>query len=135
MPPEKTNNTRSHMYHGLLPLPINLGMYRHTMAHCTLKSSQALLVPPLPLCLDLISLQSKSLVIGASSSVQSSLTRSNDDTTSNTHERVFLEALRPFLHPGSHRGHRLAPLGQHPAGFAGRWTVAPTRCSAPAVCC
>lgn len=57
------NHQRSQIYLALLPPLIYLGMHRHTVAHCPLKPLQALLVPPLPLRLDLISLQSQSLVI------------------------------------------------------------------------
>lgn len=51
----------SHLYHLLPSLLVDLSVLRHTMAHFTLKSLQALLVLPPPLCLDLFSLQSKSL--------------------------------------------------------------------------
>lgn len=51
----------SHLYR-LLPSPlVDLSVLRHTMAHFTLESLQALLVLPPPLRLDLFSLQSKSL--------------------------------------------------------------------------
>lgn len=51
----------SHLYHLLPSPPVDLSVLRHTMAHFTLKSLQALLVLPPPLCLGRVSLQSKSL--------------------------------------------------------------------------